>query len=270
MPSSSPPHTTTTQARLGIPAHEQLLTVGGRALLAPHPPPLAAGATVDLCLRLRGGKGGFGALLRGQGRDGKITDNYDACRDLTGRRLRTVEAEKKLKEWAAQAKERELEKVAERHIRDLARQQRRERDYEVNVEAVRGEQRAALERVHEAVQSALAEGLLAEGGGASGSGKQQQQQKGGASGSGAGAGGSSSSDTAEERAGGGSGASPVGGGKRKAEAAAEGEAGGSGAPGTAAAAAAAPPGGAKRQKRGGMLDMLEGSDDDDDSDSHDE
>lgn len=27
-----------------------------------------------------------GALLRGQGRDGKITDNFDAMRDLSGRR----------------------------------------------------------------------------------------------------------------------------------------------------------------------------------------
>lgn len=52
-------------------------------------------------------------------------------RDLHGRRIRQVEAEKKLKEWAAQAKERELEKVAQQHIRDLARQQRQEKDYEV-------------------------------------------------------------------------------------------------------------------------------------------
>jgi hypothetical protein len=50
---------------------------------------------------------------------------------LQGRRVRQVEAEKKLKEWAAQSKERELEKIAQQHIRDLARQQRQERDYEV-------------------------------------------------------------------------------------------------------------------------------------------
>jgi hypothetical protein len=126
--SSHPPP----QERTGIPAAEQLLTAGGRPLRsgAPHAA-LAHGATLDLLLRLAGGKGGFGALLRGQGRDGKITDNFDACRDLQGRRLKTVEAEKKLREWAAQAKERELEKLAAKHIRDLARQQRQERDYEV-------------------------------------------------------------------------------------------------------------------------------------------
>ena len=34
-------------------------------------------------LRLRGGKGGFGSLLRGAGKQ-KLTDNFDACRDLQG------------------------------------------------------------------------------------------------------------------------------------------------------------------------------------------
>jgi hypothetical protein len=34
-------------------------------------------------LRLRGGKGGFGSLLRGAGKQ-KLTDNFDACRDLHG------------------------------------------------------------------------------------------------------------------------------------------------------------------------------------------
>ena len=43
---------------------------------------ISAGSTLHLVLRLRGGKGGFGALLRGQGRDGKVTSNFDAMRDL--------------------------------------------------------------------------------------------------------------------------------------------------------------------------------------------
>lgn len=45
-----------------------------------------------------------------------LTDNFDACRDLSGRRLRHVNAEQKLAEWAAQTKERELEKVGLKHI----------------------------------------------------------------------------------------------------------------------------------------------------------
>ena len=44
-------------------------------------------------------QGGFGSLLRGAGKGGKTTINFDSCRDLDGRRLRHVNAEKKIKEW---------------------------------------------------------------------------------------------------------------------------------------------------------------------------
>jgi hypothetical protein len=41
-------------------------------------------------LRLRGGKGGFGSMLRSQGgrMASKQSTNYEACRDLNGRRLK--------------------------------------------------------------------------------------------------------------------------------------------------------------------------------------
>lgn len=45
------------------------------------------GATVELSLCLAGGKGGFGSNLRAAGKM-KLTDNFDACRDLSGRRIR--------------------------------------------------------------------------------------------------------------------------------------------------------------------------------------
>jgi hypothetical protein len=96
---------------------------------------LQADSTVHVLLRLCGGKGGFGALLRGQGRDGKITDNFDACRDLSGRRIRHVEAEKKLKEWEMDSKERELEKLAMKHMKEMAKQAKRQRDLEVSFNA---------------------------------------------------------------------------------------------------------------------------------------
>lgn len=51
----------------------------------------------NLLLRLPGGKGGFGSMLRAQG--GKMasqkTSNFEACRDLSGRRLKTVNDAKK-------------------------------------------------------------------------------------------------------------------------------------------------------------------------------
>jgi hypothetical protein len=130
------------QAQHGIPVSEQLLTtLGGRPLQASTllaASGLGHGSTVQLLLRLRGGKGGFGALLRGQGRDGKITDNFDACRDLSGRRVRQVEAEKKLKQWEQDAKERELEKLALKHMKDMARQAKKDRDFQVGCRRVVG------------------------------------------------------------------------------------------------------------------------------------
>eukprot|EP00002_Diphylleia_rotans_P037823 TRINITY_DN84_c0_g1_i1.p1 TRINITY_DN84_c0_g1~~TRINITY_DN84_c0_g1_i1.p1 ORF type:complete len:612 (+),score=161.01 TRINITY_DN84_c0_g1_i1:47-1882(+) len=67
---------------------------------------------VDVFLALRGGKGGFGSLLRGQSaRLGhkKSSDN-GACRDLNGRRLRHVNAERELTEWYESQRKKEAEK----------------------------------------------------------------------------------------------------------------------------------------------------------------
>lgn len=79
---------------------------------------------VHLLLRLRGGKGGFGSLLRGPATKAgqKKTNNFDACRDMSGRRLRHVNAEKKLEEWRAEAEERKLEKIAEEFIKKKAKE----------------------------------------------------------------------------------------------------------------------------------------------------
>ncbi|XP_058100387.1 uncharacterized protein LOC131245149 [Magnolia sinica] len=76
-----------------------------------------------LLLRLRGGKGGFGSLLRGAATKAgqKKTNNFDACRDMSGRRLRHVNAEKKLEEWKADAEERKMEKIAEDFLKKKAK-----------------------------------------------------------------------------------------------------------------------------------------------------
>ena len=51
--------------------------------------------------RIRGGKGGFGTLLKGQSKQAgaKTTLDFGACRDLSGRRLRHVNDEIKLRKW---------------------------------------------------------------------------------------------------------------------------------------------------------------------------
>lgn len=75
---------------------------------------ISAGRTdfIDLELRLSvlGGKGGFGSMLRAQG--GKMSarkgeENNDACRDLNGRRLKTVKEAQDLAAYMAAAPERE-------------------------------------------------------------------------------------------------------------------------------------------------------------------
>ena len=52
-----------------------------------------------------GGKGGFGSLLKRQNANKKMTNNVDACRDLTGRRIRHVNQERLLKEWEEKKQE---------------------------------------------------------------------------------------------------------------------------------------------------------------------
>ena len=71
---------------------------------------LSENAHVEVMLRIEGGKGGFGAMLRTAGAKGIKTTNFDACRDLNGRRLRHVNAEARLREWDAAAEERKLAK----------------------------------------------------------------------------------------------------------------------------------------------------------------
>lgn len=52
-------------------------------------------------LPIRGGKGGFGTLLKGQSKKAgaRQTTDFGACRDLNGRRLRHVNDELKLQQW---------------------------------------------------------------------------------------------------------------------------------------------------------------------------
>lgn len=86
----------------GIPWSVQTL-LGGRSVL--HDSQVLEGlaemAPLRMMLSLQGGKGGFGALLRStKAKAGqKKMDNNSACRDLNGRRLRHVQAEKKILEW---------------------------------------------------------------------------------------------------------------------------------------------------------------------------
>lgn len=159
------------EAREGLPALEQRLTCAGRLL--PDAATLDAcgvgpEATVHLSLSLAGGKGGFGANLRASGK-AKAVDNFDACRDLQGRRIRHKTAAQKLEAWQADAAERELETVALQHLKEVEREKRREEREAaavVDVGEVRRETKATLAGVTSAVQA----GLCGSGSGSGGEG----------------------------------------------------------------------------------------------------
>ena len=69
---------------------------------------------IEVRIRLKGGKGGFGSSLRLQQATKKQTKNFDACRDLQGRRLRKVNQERQLNEW--RLKKAEEEKLLQKYI----------------------------------------------------------------------------------------------------------------------------------------------------------
>lgn len=70
--------------------------------------------------KLCGGKGGFGSMLRAIGAQIEKTTNREACRDLSGRRLRDINKEKKLKTWLEKKSERE-EEASEKKKKKLER-----------------------------------------------------------------------------------------------------------------------------------------------------
>ncbi|GJX71221.1 Sde2 N-terminal domain-containing protein [Tanacetum coccineum] len=142
-----------------IPIHHQLLISNGKTLydddvVSPESP------IVHLLLRLRGGKGGFGSLLRGAATKAgqKKTNNFDACRDMSGRRLRHVNAEKKMEEWLAEEKERELEKVAEDFLKKNAKSFKKKGGgdgAEKYVEKYRKDSAKCMEDVEKSVRESL-------------------------------------------------------------------------------------------------------------------
>ena len=107
------------RAPWGAPEAELLVACGARVYAPAREPDacLPAGSACTLLLRVAGGKGGFGSLLRGAGTSGAATTNQDACRDLSGRRIRHVEAERKLREHARTQPQRDLERIALAHIK---------------------------------------------------------------------------------------------------------------------------------------------------------
>ena len=112
---------------------------------------------MEVCVELRalGGKGGFGANLRGAGQKGQKVTNFDACRTLDGRRVRHERAEAELAQWEAEEEQRTLERAAEKHARAVARQGALEDEGT----AALGEWRDTAERCAEGAAQAVRDAL---------------------------------------------------------------------------------------------------------------
>eukprot|EP00271_Cylindrocystis_brebissonii_P022236 TRINITY_DN8471_c0_g1_i1.p1 TRINITY_DN8471_c0_g1~~TRINITY_DN8471_c0_g1_i1.p1 ORF type:complete len:446 (-),score=117.67 TRINITY_DN8471_c0_g1_i1:906-2243(-) len=113
--------------------------------------------TCSLLLRLVGGKGGFGSLLRGAATKAgqRKTSNFAACRDMSGRRLRHVNAEAQLKDWRAEARERELERKGEQYIRKVAKENQEKEAMGAELSKLRALSEAAMDSVSSAVKLGL-------------------------------------------------------------------------------------------------------------------
>lgn len=124
--------------------------------------------TVHIVQRLPGGKGGFGSMLRAIGAQIEKTTNREACRDLSGRRLRDINEEKRLQNWIDQQAEREKE-AADKKQKKLERLCEKPR-HEFKDESYDKER----EELPDRIESAVEQGMMAA---ASGSGHASVKRK---------------------------------------------------------------------------------------------
>lgn len=92
------------ERKTGLSASEYYLTHNGKRFDLRRINPLE-GVLLRLVERLPGGKGGFGSMLRAIGAQIEKTTNREACRDLSGRRLRDINEEKRLKAYLDKQKD---------------------------------------------------------------------------------------------------------------------------------------------------------------------
>jgi len=110
-------------------------------------------AVVYAVPELPGGKGGFGSMLRAIGAQIEKTTNREACRDLSGRRLRDINEEKRLKSWLSKQVDREQDAEARKKAKYEQLQSVPKHDF---VDKEYDEARAAVtDKVHDAITYGL-------------------------------------------------------------------------------------------------------------------
>ena len=106
---------------------------------------------------LRGGKGGFGTLLRSTGKKkGRNAEpNNDMCRDLKGQRYHVSENARKMEKWTKEESLREEEALALKYIEERTGEKARKRaKMEKEEERFRKESEEVKERMEEAMKVA--------------------------------------------------------------------------------------------------------------------
>ncbi|XP_043915622.1 replication stress response regulator SDE2 [Protopterus annectens] len=115
----------------GVPVEDFYVKCNGRLVTTDEE--LHHGVVYILEPRLCGGKGGFGSMLRALGAQIEKTTNREACRDLSGRRLRDVNHEKAMAEWIKKQAEREADRE-QRRIEKLKRKLAEPKHYFTDVQ----------------------------------------------------------------------------------------------------------------------------------------
>ena len=111
-----------TVACAGIPASalQLLLLYNGRPVNDSHD--YLPGQIITAIPRagIVGGKGGFGANLRAAGKSGPKgkTHSFNFCRDLNGRRLKSVNDEIRLRKWLSEGEQKKRDKLGSEYTED--------------------------------------------------------------------------------------------------------------------------------------------------------
>jgi hypothetical protein len=113
------------EQELNIPANEFVLqSINGRTITTKSV--INNNDIFEISPLLLGGKGGFGSLLRAFGKQITKSTNKEACRDLTGRRIRHVNNEKKLKDFLE--KQNDLAKQNEEKKKERAEKRKKKKE----------------------------------------------------------------------------------------------------------------------------------------------
>ncbi|XP_053698356.1 splicing regulator SDE2 [Sabethes cyaneus] len=148
------------KSKTGLLPSEYYLTQNGKRLQDGCYDKLLPSVPVRLHERLPGGKGGFGSMLRAIGAQIEKTTNREACRDLSGRRLRDINEEKRLKAYLEKQKDApadEAAKLQQKIDKLLAKPKHEFHDEEYN--RVRSD---LTQNIDEAVQEGFRKALEAE------------------------------------------------------------------------------------------------------------